>query len=105
MRGRFRLLCIDPGTLHVTDVIPAPRSDLGTDFTLDGNTIWWNGGASIRVDTRTSTIVATVRLTSHPDLFAGPRAIVTGGGSVWASIASATASSSQLAAASPRATR
>ena len=50
------------------------------------------GGATVRVDTRTSKIVATIpiRLTDHPNLYSGgPTAIVTGGGSVWTSIAGA----------------
>src|SRR5437879_9482819 len=57
--GASRLLRIDPGTLRVTDVIPALRSDLGTDFTLDGSSIWWLGSEAVRVDTRPPRIVAT----------------------------------------------
>ena len=71
--------------LRVTGVIDTPRSVLGTVFLagtgfvgLDGNSIWYVGDGAVRVDTRTSTIVATIHLLDHPSLFAFPSAIVTG---------------------------
>ena len=57
---------------------------------LDGNTIWYAGDGAARVDTRTSRIVARIHLLDHPNLFAFPSAIVTGGGSVWIAIAAPT---------------
>ena len=74
--------------------VHTPRSDLEHCFPraaafvgLDGNTIWYAGDGAVRVDTRTSRIVARIHLLDHPDLFAFPSAIVTGGGSVWIAIA------------------
>jgi hypothetical protein len=92
--GPFRLLRVDPRTLQVTGGVHTHRSDVGTYFALgfsfvplDGNTIWYVGDEAVRVDTRTSRIVATIHLNDHPNLFAMASAIVTGGGSVWTAIA------------------
>src|SRR4029077_531054 len=85
--GRARLLRIDPRTLRVTVVILAnpAAADFGPgpDFAIDGSTIWWGGDPVVRVDTRTSRIAGTIRLTGHSGLFASPGATVTRGGSVW----------------------
>ena len=85
--GRARLLRIDSRTLRVTGVILArpAQADVGPggDFAIDGTTIWWGGDPVVRVDTGTSRIVGSVRLTGHSSLFHGPGGIVTGGGSVW----------------------
>ncbi len=81
--GRARLLRIDPRTLRQTGVVHASQTDLSADFAVDGSTIWSDGDPVLRVDTRTLRIVASVRLTGHSTLFAGPGGIVTGGGGVW----------------------
>jgi hypothetical protein len=85
--GRVRLVPVDSGTLRVNRVIVAPRPDLGTGFALDGTTIWWNGNETVRLDAQTAKILTTIPLLAHPSLFAGPSAIVTGGGSIWEAIA------------------
>ena len=92
--GPFRLLRVDPRTLRVIGVVRTSRSVLdavfhtGTGFAgLDGNTVWYVGDGAVRVDTRTSRIVAKIHLLDHPNFFDFPSAIVTGGGSVWITIA------------------
>jgi serine/threonine-protein kinase len=92
--GPFRVLRVDPGTLRKIGLIATPRSVLNTVFFggfgfvgLDGNTIWYVGDGAVRVDALTSRIVARIHLLDYTSGFALPSASVTGGGSVWITVA------------------
>ena len=96
--GPFRVLRVDPWTLtgdrcdphapfrpgHVFSRAPVP---VGPRREHDAGSA---GDGAVRVDIRTSRIVARIHLLDHPNLFAFPSAIVTGGGSVWIAIAAPT---------------
>jgi hypothetical protein len=92
--GPYRVLRVDPGTLRKIGLIATPRSVLGTVFFggfgfvgLDGNTIWYVGDGAVRVDARTSRIIARIHLLDYSSIFAHQSASVAGGGSVWITVA------------------